>query len=399
MASLSFASNRMKALLVLTGITFGLNHLQAQYAQDYSIRRKPTHIQAIWNSDRFNDSATIEKSHNSATAVYNRYDMALRSDAPILLTTYSPSQYAAMPGNIVADKKSDEERMDIRSRKGTVLLSLHPSQLITIQSLLQGKIHNKEFFSSFIMDQSADQGSIEMNRELLRQLLALHFSRQIPNNKLLNDFRLEYGKWLVSQKTDPSSASETKHMQPCGSAELATAVYSWKIPAGLEALLGEDNTIAALNDLAVEVLAGKKLLAKNELADLGTTIRIVNEAFEEGRFLLGWSQQFITCSNSWILRWKMLTPTRDLPISADAYSTQTTVQVSEPETQLFVKALSSSRVLIELYTEKGSRVEKFYHSNLEAGETQRFTIKNSTKAERLVYKVTADGRTYSGLIP
>lgn len=149
----------------------------------------------------------------------------------------------------------------------------------------------------------------------------------------------------------------------------------------------------------MEVLAGNRQASKTEIEEILNGVRVVNEAFESGRYLLGWSEQFITCSNSWILRWKIKTPALEVPVSQTAYSTGAELKTIAGETRLEINALESSRVLIELYTEKGSRIKKFYHDRLNQGEQVSFIIKKNEKSGSLIYKVTADGRTYSGLIP
>lgn len=383
----SIIPSRRMAIMILLATLGAVSEIQAQ---DYSLSIRQISWTNYRTEEDFADPHNVDKS-----VKHNRYDYALHSGEPVLLTTYLPDQYASMPEKAAAVQLADGA-MEVRNRKGTLLMKLHSTQLITIQSLLQGKIHNQEFVSQFVVNESASAVTIDMNRQLLRQLLALYFSKQQRENHLLGDFRLEYGKWLVSQKTMPGR--EERYLQPCGSGNFANAIYSWKIPAGLEALLGEDNTVEALIDLGIEVLSGNKAVSKSQQEDLENTLRIVNEAFEQGRYLVGWSQQFITCSNSWIMRWKMLTPVMELPFGEDAYTTSVRVDSSDG-ISLIVNGLSDSRVLIELYTEKGSRIDKLCYQHIGEGEVVRLPVKKTAKADRLIYKVTADGRTYSGLIP
>ena len=147
------------------------------------------------------------------------------------------------------------------------------------------------------------------------------------------------------------------------------------------------------------MLAGSREVSKNQVEDILAGVRMINEAFESGRFLLGWSDQFITCSNSWILRWKIKTPVPAVPVNQEAFSTRSAIKKSGSSLLLEVEALEHSRVLIELYTEKGSRIKKLYHNRLEQGQQLHFPINKTDQKASLIYKVTADGRTYSGLIP
>ncbi|MCG7859697.1 hypothetical protein MD537_22150, partial [Flavihumibacter sediminis] len=107
------------------------------------------------------------------------------------------------------------------------------------------------------------------------------------------------------------------------------------------------------------------------------------------------SDQFITCSNSWILRWKIKTPALEVPVREESYSTRANLITEGGEIRLKVEALVSSRVLIELYSEKGSRIKKFYHDRLEEGGILSFFIDKTSDAEVLIYKVSAEGKTYS----
>ncbi|KYP16089.1 hypothetical protein [Flavihumibacter sp. CACIAM 22H1] len=361
----------------------------SQSVQDYSILKKKSLTETVSWSMPF----------QPAEEVLNNYDHALRDKTPVSLNTYLPDQYAGMPAGSIADKRANRQEIVLRSRKGTELFRLKADQLITLQALLLGKVHDPVFFAQVVVKDQADAGTIEMNRSLVRQLLALALNRSRQGNELLNDFRLEFGNWLVTQQLKPAQQGNTAYLSPCGAGEDNRIVYSWKFPSSLKEVLGADNTVEALNDLAVEVLAGNQTLSKHQLNDLYTAVRIVNEAFENGRFLLGWSHQFITCSNSWILRWKLLTPVPELPVDEKSYTTRAKLVSGQGQRFLEVTANQDSKVLIELYSEKGSRLEKYYHSQLSAGNTVRFEIKAEEQNERLVYKVTADGRTYSGLIP
>jgi hypothetical protein len=336
---------------------------------------------------------------NSADIIMNNYDLAIRGGETILLKTYLPDQYAAMPAGSISGNQYSQQEIVLRSRRGTELLRLQEGQLITLQALLLGKIHDQTFFTSVVMKKSVDVGMIDMNRSLVKQLLALELNRSREGNALLNDFRLDFENWLVTQQLKPSAAGAASSLSPCGVGVDSRVVYSWKFPLSLKNLLGEDNTVQALNDLVVEVLAGNRVVTKSQLSDLVDALRIINEAFEKGRFMIGWSQHFVTCSNSWIMRWKMLTPELELPVDEKNYTTKARLLEEKKGTFLKITANINSRVLVELYSEKGSRIEKFYHSQLAEGETLRFEIKHPSKGERLVYKVTADGRTYSGLIP
>ncbi len=336
---------------------------------------------------------------STAEIIMNSYDLAIRDGETILLKTYLPDQYAAMPAGSIAGNQHSQQEIVLRSRRGTELLRLQSGQLITLQALLLGKIHDQTFFTNVVMKESADAGMIEMNRSLVKQLLALELNRSIKGNAILNDFRLDFGNWLVTQQLKPAEAGSASSLSPCGVGVDSRVVYSWKFPVSLKNLLGEENTVQALNDLVVEVLAGNKIVTKSQLSDLVDALRIINEAFEKGRCMIGWSQHFITCSNSWIMRWKMLTPGLELPIDEKNYTTRARLLQEKNGTFLQITANINSRVLVELYSEKGSRIEKYYHSQLAEGETLRFEVKHPANAERLVYKVTADGRTYSGLIP
>lgn len=327
----------------------------------------------------------------------SKYDEAVSRGAAILFKTQSPLQYAELTGTLNTGVK-DWKGLELRSGKGVELLALQPDQLISLQSLLLGKVYDPTFFRQMIL-RKEDPSQSSLNRELLSQVLALQLNRMALKNELLDEFRIEFDSWLVTQQMDSSANEFNPGAMPCGNGMDSRMVYSWKFPASLKSILGTDNTVRGLKDLAVEVLAGDKSVSKTQEEEILQGVRIINEAFESGRYLLGWSDQFITCSNSWILRWKIKSPALEVPVSKAAYTTRSYLKTSGGETRLEVEALESSRVLIELYTEKGSRIKKIYHDRLDHGAKLSFLIPKTGNSRVLIYKVTADGRTYSGLIP
>ncbi|MCG7751000.1 hypothetical protein [Flavihumibacter cheonanensis] len=326
-----------------------------------------------------------------------RYDKAVSQGATILFKTLSPAKYARQTEILSAELK-DWKGLELRSGKGVQLLAIQPDQLISLQSLLMGKVYDPTFFRQEIL-YSENLSQASLNRELLSQVLALQLNRMLMKNELLEEFRIEFGSWLVTQQMEISGNELSPGGMPCGNGMDSKVVYSWKFPASLQSILGMDNTVRGLQDIAVEVLAGNRSVSKSQVEDILQGVRIINEAFESGRYLLGWSDQFITCSNSWILRWKIKTPALEVPVREESYSTRANLITEGGEIRLKVEALVSSRVLIELYSEKGSRIKKFYHDRLEEGGILSFFIDKTSDAEVLIYKVSAEGKTYSGLIP
>ncbi|MCF1714702.1 hypothetical protein L0U88_08700 [Flavihumibacter sp. RY-1] len=365
------------------------NNLFAQNAVDLSARTSHGR-KASWISVEHLSVFNSEKETG-------KYDKAVSQGATILFKTQSPAKYARQTEILSAELK-DWKGVELRSGKGVQLLTLQPDQLISLQSLLMGKVYDPTFLRQEILyTENLSQSSL--NRELLSQVLALQLNRMVMKNELLEEFRIEFDSWLVTQQMDFSGKELSPGGMPCGNGMDSRVVYSWKFPTSLQSILGTDNTVRGLQDLAVEVLAGSRSVSKSQVEDILQGVRIINEAFESGRYLLGWSDQFITCSNSWILRWKIKTPALEVPVREDSYTTRASLKTKGGEIRLEVDALESSRVLIELYTERGSRIKKFYHDRLDKGAQLSFLIDKTGVADVLIYKVTAEGRTYSGLIP
>lgn len=315
----------------------------------------------------------------------------------MLLTTYLPEQYAAMaPGEL---GENTVGAIEIKSSTGTVLMTLLPDQMITLQAIMVGKIHNQRFLANFVMEDAGNTAGVQMHSALVRQLLALHLNRKNERNATMDQFRLEFGKYLVTQQKDRRISVADTALMPCGAGLESNSVYSWKLPSSVESLLNGNTSIGGLNDLVVEVLAGNREISKTQAEDLAVAVRVVNEAFENGRYFLGWSDQFITCSNSWVLRWKLGDAVAELPVNSAAFSTELTINNDGDKQELQVVARENTKVLVELYSEKGSRLNKFYHGAMAEGETRRFAFKRPSKSGTLIYKVTSNGRTYSGLIP
>ncbi len=372
------------------------NTLIAQQGADYSALNKSANRYSPLSLSSFEETGHGE--HPEHITGINRYDRILRQGGTVLLKTYTPDQYAGKDFSTLETEFPNWKGLDLKTRKGTTLLSIWADEIISLQSLLSGKLFDPLYFKQVILKSASGAADIAANRELLRQLIALELNSMAVSNALLKEFRIEFDSWLVTQQMDTETTGESILM-PCGNGMDSKIIYSWKFPAGLKKLLGTDNTVAALQDLTIEVLAGKKKIAKTQYADLLTGIQMINEAFGSGRYLLGWSNQFVNCSNSWILQWKFDSPVLSVPVGEGTFSTEAMVLNKMDQTILQVKGLTDSRVLIELYSEKGSRVEKFYHGKLSGGESLQFVIKSSGKTQGLIYKVSADGKTYSGLIP
>ena len=390
MAFKLFSRPNRQTCMVISWLFITSNSLFAQYSTDFSVHT---------SASRKNSWVTgLEHTTSPVRSETGSYDRLLRKGGTILFKTLSPEQYARETMETLHTELTDWKGLSLRSESGVQLLTLHPDQLISLQSLLMGKVYDHTYLRQVILE-SKDPSHSAMNRELLRQVLALQLNRMAVRNELLNEFRIEFDAWLVTQQMDSSGTEAAPFGMPCGNGMDAKMVYSWKFPVALKALLGSDNTVHGLQDLAVEVLAGSREVSKNQVEDILAGVRMINEAFESGRFLLGWSDQFITCSNSWILRWKIKTPVPAVPVNQEAFSTRSAIKKSGSSLLLEVEALEHSRVLIELYTEKGSRIKKLYHNRLEQGQQLHFPINKTDQKASLIYKVTADGRTYSGLIP
>ena len=371
-------------VLYLTG-----NPLVAQNTVDFSVHTSHNR-KASWLP-----GAHLSVSNSEMET--SKYDEAVSRGAAILFKTRSPLQYAELTGTLNTGGK-DGKGLELRSGKGVLLLALQPDQIISLQSLLLGKVYDPTFFRQMIL-RKEDPSQSSLNRKLLSQVLALQLNRMALKNELLDEFRIEFDSWLVTQQMDFSDNELSPGGMPCGNGMDSRVVYSWKFPTSLQSILGTDNTVRGLQDLAVEVLSGSWSASKSQVEEILQGVRIINEAFESGRYLLGWSDQFITCSNSWILRWKIKTPALEVPVREDSYTTRASLKTKGGEIRLEVDALESSRVLIELYTERGSRIKKFYHDRLDKGAQLSFLIDKTGVADVLIYKVTAEGRTYSGLIP
>ncbi len=390
MAFKLFSRPNRQSCMVIAWLFIACNNLFAQYSSDLSVYA---------SASRKNSFVTaLEPTSSPAISDNGRYERLLRKGGTILFKTLSPEQYARETMETLHTELTNWKGLSLRTERGVQLLTLQPDQLISLQSLLMGKVYDHTYLRQVILD-SKDPSYSAMNRELLRQVLALQLNRMAVRNELLNEFRIEFDAWLVTQQMDSSGTEAAPFGMPCGNGMDAKMVYSWKFPVALKALLGSDNTVHGLQDLAVEVLAGSRAVSKTQAEDILTSVRTINEAFESGRFLLGWSDQFITCSNSWILRWKIKTPVPAVPVNQEAFSTRSAIKKSGSSLLLEVEALEDSRVLIELYTEKGSRIKKLYHNRLEQGQQLHFPLNKADQNASLIYKVTADGRTYSGLIP
>ncbi|MCU0385909.1 MAG: hypothetical protein MUE38_07760, partial [Flavihumibacter sp.] len=129
-----------------------------------------------------------------------RYDKAISQGATILFKTQSPAKFARQTAILSAELK-DWKGLELRSGKGIKLLALQPDQLISLQSLLMGKVYDPTFFRQEIL-YAENLLESSLYRELLSQILALQLNRMVMKNELLEEFRIEFDSWLVTQQMD-----------------------------------------------------------------------------------------------------------------------------------------------------------------------------------------------------
>lgn len=282
-----------------------------------------------------------------------------------------------------------------------------------LQKILPGKGRNVLIDGIYgVQNTPLKHGKI--NNSLLAQTITLSLNMNLTPDRVLEDFPLEGGRWLVTQQKDPRSSCSNPLMMQCGwFGNSNRAIQSWRIPANVVNALGEDKTVWGLFCLAGYSLTGRALPKGVSLHDIENAVKIINEAFHEGRFFIGWSDRYVNCSNIWFYRWTAGSALTTAPENTSASATDevgagldnsvhsTTVKAFPnpfvEKVQLQFRASESGMVMMEIYNLTGQRLSVLYKGYMQNGEVKKLDYYPGNKASSvLIYKVSANGKIYSG---
>jgi hypothetical protein len=177
--------------------------------------------------------------------------------------------------------------------------------------------------------------------------------------------------------------------------------------------LGEDRTVWGLFCLAGFTLTGRPIPEGVSLKDIEEAVEAINEAFHEGRYFIGWSDRNVNCANYWYYKWtaafyQWYGGGYGSGINTDDAVAKALPEITATEVKAFpnpfvdrvnfqIKAKADGQVLVEVYNVAGQRLEMLYNGSLRKGETKNLVyLPRMGGTETIIYKVTANGSTYSG---
>jgi hypothetical protein len=297
----------------------------------------------------------------------------------------------------------------------------YQSEAAKLQALLPGRGRSELISGIYSVDYNTPLNRGKIANDLLAQTITLALNMNLSAAKPLEDFPLEAGRWLVTQKKDQRSSCGNPIPQPCGYGfsygwfgNSYRAINSWRIPAKIVQALGEDKTVWGLFCLAGYSLAGLPLPEGISLRDIAESVENINAAFEDGRFFIGWSDRQVNCSNYW---WYKYTAAHPLTLPGETNTAANLARVGTKDVsgapvvgqvraypnpfsqklQFQVNAAEDGLMMVEIFTITGQRLATLYKGNMKKGESRvmEYTPARALNA-MLIYRITTNRSTYSG---
>lgn len=289
----------------------------------------------------------------------------------------------------------------------------YQNEAAKLQALLPGKGKNELVNGIYSVDWNTPVKKGKINNTLLAETITLALNMNLTPDRVLEDFPLEAGRYLVTQARDPKSSCAKPKMAECGwTGNSKQAIESWRIPANVVNALGEDKTVWGLFCLAGFTLTGRPIPQGVSLNDIEDAVAAINEAFNEGRYFIGWSDRTVNCGNYWYYRWTAAFYQWyggfASGVNTDEAVAKALPEVTTTEVKAFpnpfvdrvnfqVKAQVEGPVLVEIFNTSGQRLELLYNGNLRKGETKNLVYTPKMGGtEAIIYRVTANGSSYSG---
>lgn len=290
----------------------------------------------------------------------------------------------------------------------------YQSEAAKLQKLLPGKGPNTLVDGIYSVDWNTPLKRGKINNSLLAETITLALNMNLTPDRVLEDFPLEAGRWLVTQAKDPRSACNKPRMMDCGwNGNSKKAIDSWRLPANVVNALGEDKTVWGLFCLAGFTITGRPIPEGVSLKDIEEAVEAINEAFHEGRYFIGWSDRNVNCANYWYYKWTAAFyhwygGGQNSGINTDESAAKAIPEITATEVKAFpnpfvdrvnfqIKSNADGPVLVEVYNTAGQRLELLYNGNMRKGETRNFVyIPRQVGTEAVIYRVTTNGKTFSG---
>ncbi len=291
----------------------------------------------------------------------------------------------------------------------------YQSEAAKLQKLLPGKGKNALVDGIYSVDWNTPVKNGKINNTLLAETITLALNMNLTPDRVLEDFPLEAGRYLVTQARDPRSSCSKPRMLDCGwNGNSKKAIDSWRIPSNVVNALGEDKTVWGLFCLAGFTITGRPIPEGVSLKDIEQAVVAINEAFNEGRYFIGWSDREVNCANYWYYKWtaafyQWYGGGYGYGINTDeSLAAKTQPEITATEVKAFpnpfvdrvnfqVKANADGPVLVEVFNTAGQRLELLYTGSMRKGETKNLVyVPKTGGTETIIYKVTTNSASFSG---
>jgi hypothetical protein len=240
---------------------------------------------------------------------------------------------------------------------------------------------------------------------LLTQSITLALNVSIPNNNL-GGFVLKTG-YLTTQKADPSTCPSTKVLA-CTASNSSITSFKITTNAGLISWINSGTkTVKDLLDLASAWLGGASMPAGITLSDINDAINVINNAFDGGRFFLGYYATQKSCSSTF--REGLITNSHTNAVSLTNLTSLTTEPAKLSVTaypnpfdklvKFSIESPVSGMATLDVYNIVGQKLHTVYQGYLHAGakEVIDYNVPSSYKGA-LIYTLKVGTQEINGKV-
>lgn len=231
----------------------------------------------------------------------------------------------------------------------------------------------------------------------LTQSITLALNVSIPDNSL-GSFVLQTG-YLTTQKADPSSCPSTKVLACTVSSSSISSVKITTNAGLINWINSGTKTVQNLLDLASASLGGASLPSGVTLSDINNAINVINNAFDGGKFFLGYFAAPKSCSSSF--REGIMTTNQTNTVSLTTEPAKLSVTAYPNPFGKNVKFLIESPVAgnatLDVYNIVGQKLHTVYHGYLYAGAKRLidYNVPSSFKGA-LIYTLRIGNQEING---
>jgi hypothetical protein len=232
----------------------------------------------------------------------------------------------------------------------------------------------------------------------LTQSITLALNVSIPKNTL-GSFVLQTG-YLTTQKADPSSCPSTKVLACTVSSSSISSVRITTSAGLINWINSGTKTVQNLLDLASASLGGAPLPSGVTLSDINNAIDVVNNAFDGGKFFLGYYPAAKSCSSTFregVMTSnetnKVLT-TEPTKLSVTAYPNPFRNKV-----KFLIESPVAGMATLDVYNIVGQKLQTVYQGYLNAGGKQLvdYNVPSSFKGA-LIYTLKIGTQQINGKV-